>query len=85
MKIRKIMFLHGLEGSSRGVKAQMLRKLFPFILIPDFSGTLAQRMEQLTAILSGGQSWILIGSSFGGLMAALYSDQYPHQVEKMII
>lgn len=81
----KILFIHGLEGSSQGNKAKMLRNIFSEILIPDFSGPLAQRMELLTAILSETGSWILIGSSFGGLMAALYGHQFPGQADKLIL
>ncbi len=85
MRNQKLIFIHGLEGSSQGSKAKMLRNLFPEILIPDFSGTLPQRMELLNAILGERESWILIGSSFGGLMAALFVHRFPKQVDKLIL
>jgi pimeloyl-ACP methyl ester carboxylesterase len=81
----KIMFIHGLEGSSGGYKAKLLRNLFVQISIPDFGGTLAQRMEHLSRLLGSSSGWILIGSSFGGLMAALYTCRYPQRVQKLIM
>jgi len=40
MKPTRLIFIHGLEGSSQGVKATLLRGLFPGILTPDFRGSL---------------------------------------------
>ncbi len=78
-------FIHGLEGSSQGVKATLLRGLFPDILTPDFRGPLEARMEALRAILDEGKEWTVIGSSFGGLMAAIYASERPAQVERLIL
>lgn len=66
-------FLHGLESSSKGAKASFLRHLFPDMLTPDFRGSLSERMASLHAILAGHQNIMLVGSSFGGLMATLYA------------
>jgi predicted esterase len=66
-------FLHGLESSSRGVKAAFLRDHFPDMIIPDFRGSLSERMKSLNSILRGRREIILVGSSFGGLMATLYA------------
>lgn len=82
---RRLIFIHGLESSSRGFKATLLRRLFPGILTPDFEGPLKPRMARLTSILSGKFDWIIIGSSFGGLMGALFTCQHPQQVEKLIL
>jgi len=85
MSQSSMMFLHGLEGSSQGVKASLLRGLFPNILIPDFSGDLETRMTALEKILGTQRGWILIGSSFGGLMAALFACQHPEQVRRLVL
>ena len=85
MSQSNMMFLHGLEGTSQGVKANLLRGLFPEILIPDFSGDLETRMTALEKILGAQRGWILIGSSFGGLMAALFACQHPEQVHRLIL
>lgn len=79
------MFIHGLEGSSQGVKATLLRSFFPQILTPDFRGDLNERMDALENLLGDINGWILIGSSFGGLMAALFARQHPQQVARLIL
>lgn len=78
------MFLHGLESSSQGNKARMLKSLFPDFVIPDFSGTFEQRMAQAEPIL-GDHPWLLVGSSFGGLMAASFACQRPKQVTRLVL
>lgn len=80
-----LIFLHGLEGSSQGVKATLLREQFPGILTPDFRGPLSERMDALGVIVVERSGWTMIGSSFGGLMAALFACQHPGQVEKLIL
>ena len=89
---RQLIFIHGLEGSSQGVKARLLRGIFPGILTPDFRGPLAARMERLAAILIPAETgedepsqWIIIGSSFGGLMGALFTCRNPNRVQKLIL
>ncbi len=82
---KRLIFLHGLEGSSRGYKATLLRALFPKMLTPDFYGSLSQRMDHLTDILLLSEQWTMIGSSFGGLMAALFASRYPQHVRKLIL
>lgn len=79
----KAMFLHGLESSSQGVKARALRPLG--VVTPDFSGSLGERMQQLEPQLVGEDRWTLVGSSFGGLMAALWTLHNPHRVERLIL
>jgi pimeloyl-ACP methyl ester carboxylesterase len=63
----------------------LLRDLFPGLLTPDFRGPLEARMQALLAILGKRADWILIGSSLGGLMAALFTCQQPAQVRKLIL
>jgi pimeloyl-ACP methyl ester carboxylesterase len=80
-----LIFLHGLEGSSQGVKASLLRGLFPGILTPDFPGSLEQRMAQLNVILAAQLNWTIIGSSLGGLMAAMFAAWHPEQVKRLVL
>ena len=80
-----LIFLHGLEGTSQGAKATLLRSLFPGMVIPDFRGSLEQRMAVLYPILGDEQVWTLVGSSFGGLMAAIFTCLRPAQVRKLIL
>ena len=81
----RLIFLHGLEGNSQGVKATLLRGLFPGILTPDFSGGLDERMAALKTILGEQVGWTIIGSSFGGLMAALLAVRRPSQVQRLVL
>jgi pimeloyl-ACP methyl ester carboxylesterase len=81
----RLIFLHGLEGSSQGVKATLLRGIFPDILTPDFHGDLDDRMQHLATILEDRAGWTMIGSSFGGLMAALFACRHPERVARLIL
>lgn len=78
-------FLHGLESSSKGTKAIFLGDLYPEMKIPDFRGTLSERMKSLYAILAEQSNIILIGSSFGGLMAAIFAMEYPDAVKRIVL
>lgn len=80
-----LIFLHGLDSSSQGYKAQMLRRIFPHILTPDFRGSLEQRMAQLAPLLAPASAWVIVGSSFGGLMGALWTCQHPQQVQRLVL
>jgi len=80
-----IIFIHGLDSSSQSTKAVLLRSLFTGMLTPDFTGSLAERIAQLYTILGDKTGWTIIGSSFGGLMGALFTCQHPKQVRKLIL
>jgi pimeloyl-ACP methyl ester carboxylesterase len=80
-----LILIHGLMGSSQGYKATLLRGVFPHILTPDFQGMLEERMAQLADILADRSDWVIVGSSFGGLMATLFACQHPDQVRKLIL
>ncbi|MHA2397789.1 MAG: YqiA/YcfP family alpha/beta fold hydrolase [Promethearchaeota archaeon] len=89
-----VIFIHGLESSGHGFKGRLLKELIPQILTPDFEpfdpnvlmyDLLPKRMDQLNRILNSKNSLVLIGSSFGGLMASLFVFQNPKRVEKMIL
>jgi predicted esterase len=84
MRLARV-FLHGLEGSSHGTKGTFFRKRFPEMIIGDFHGTLEKRMEKLTHLISHYTSLIIIGSSFGGLMAAIFACEHPHLVKRLIL
>jgi pimeloyl-ACP methyl ester carboxylesterase len=80
------LFIHGLEGTSRGFKAVLLRSRFPDLLTPDFTGPLEERMAALEPLLAASpQPWTLIGSSFGGLMATLFTCAHPERVRQLVL
>ncbi|MFQ6083368.1 MAG: alpha/beta hydrolase [Candidatus Aminicenantia bacterium] len=86
MKEKKtIVFIHGLESSSLGTKARIIRSYFPEAIIPDFRGSLKERLKNLNAILTKKSNLIILGSSFGGLMAAIFTCQNPKRVNKLIL
>ncbi|MFX1414531.1 MAG: YqiA/YcfP family alpha/beta fold hydrolase, partial [Promethearchaeota archaeon] len=94
MRDYNVIFIHGLESSGKSFKAQYLKSIFPNILTPDFKmynskqslkSILYERMMQLNTILEEQNNWIIIGSSFGGLMGALYALQNPEKVERLIL
>ena len=78
-------FIHGLESSSQGTKGSFFREKYPDMLIDDFSGPLDKRMEKLYETLTGKTDLILVGSSYGGLMATIYACTYEEKVKKLIL
>jgi pimeloyl-ACP methyl ester carboxylesterase len=82
---KRLIYLHGQQSSSQSPKAVLLRQLYPGAVTPDFTGSLEKRMSQLYPILGGQRDWIIVGSSLGGLMGALFTCQHPEQVKKLIL
>ncbi len=78
-------FLHGLDSSSRGTKGRFFREHFPFFTIPDFEGDLEERLARLEACCLGEEELVLVGSSFGGLMAACFAIAHESRVKKLIL
>ena len=78
-------FIHGLESSSRGTKGTYFRKRYPDMIIEDYSGSFPRRMEKLEDLLENKDRLILVGSSFGGLMAAGFACMHEERVEKLIL
>jgi len=78
-------FIHGLESSNQGTKAIYFRERFPDMLIPYFTGGLSERMESLNKILKDKLDIALVGSSFGGLMASLFTMAEESRVNRLIL
>jgi pimeloyl-ACP methyl ester carboxylesterase len=78
-------FIHGLESSNQGTKAVFFRENYPDMITPYFTGPLPQRMEKLNSILSDQTGIILVGSSFGGLMASIFALENERRVAKLIL
>jgi len=79
------LFIHGLESNNQGTKAVYFRKNFPGMLTPNFPGPLEERMAKLQAILSGQNDLLLVGSSFGGLMASIFAMDHETRVRRLIL
>ncbi|UCH00421.1 MAG: alpha/beta fold hydrolase [Deltaproteobacteria bacterium] len=86
-KIIKIptIFIHGQESSIKGTKGLFFREHFPEMIIPDFVGDVSTRMSKLNEILIDKRGVIMIGSSLGGLMAALYAFQNQDRIKRLIL
>ena len=80
-----LVFIHGLESTAQGTKGQFFRQLFPQMIIEDYTGDFATRMRKLDSLLSGKSYLILVGSSYGGLMATQYAIDNEERVKKMIL
>jgi pimeloyl-ACP methyl ester carboxylesterase len=78
-------FLHGLESSGKGTKGRFFAQNFPQVICPDFEGTLPNRQRQLETLCKNQQQLILIGSSFGGLMATCFAIEHPEKINRLIL
>ena len=85
MDTSRLVYLHGSESNSNSGKARLFREWFPGMLTPDFTGAYEERMKQLREILSDKTDWTLIGSSYGGLMATIFTVNHEAQVRKLIL
>ena len=92
--MQNIIFVHGLESSGHGFKGRFLKNVFPDILTPDFKKSnenlpmyelLDYRMAELNSILLEKKPWVIVGSSFGGLMAVIFVLKNPKNVSKLIL
>jgi len=90
----RIVYLHGFASSPHSSKAQFFRRKFAERGVPMEIPQLDEgRFEELTvssqlAVIDravGEQPAILIGSSLGGYLAALYASRHPSQIEKLVL
>ena len=80
-----LVFIHGLESTAQGTKGQFFRQFFPQMIIEDYTGDFATRMRKLGSLLSSKNNLIIVGSSYGGLMATQYAIENENKVKKMIL
>lgn len=94
----RVVYLHGFASSPLSSKAQFFRRKFAACGVSMEIPLLDQgRFEELTISgqlgvidrVVGGQPAILMGSSLGGYLAALYAslhkDQHPSQIERLVL
>jgi pimeloyl-ACP methyl ester carboxylesterase len=78
-------FIHGLESGNQGTKAVFFRERYPDMIIPLFVGALDERMKSLNEVLARESEIILVGSSFGGLMAFIFAMDNEARVERLVL
>ena len=81
----KIIYLHGSDSSSQSGKARQFAEKFSGMKTPDFTGSFDERMKQLYEVLGKEKGWTIIGSSYGGLMAAVFASENPKQVHRLVL
>ncbi|BDD88102.1 alpha/beta hydrolase [Desulfofustis limnaeus] len=81
----KRLFLHGLDSSGFGTKGRFFAERFPDMLRPDFDGSLSERLERLNRIVADEGALIIVGSSFGGLMATCLAKDQPERCKRLIL
>lgn len=80
-----VVFAHGLEGSPQGRKSTALREAGLEPIVPD--GTekvLSLRVQDLVEVTAPGDV-VLVGSSYGGLAAALVAARYPDRFRALVL
>jgi len=78
-------FIHGLESTAQGAKGQYFSQNFPQMIIEDYTGDFPSRMRKLNDVLAGKATLIIVGSSYGGLMAVQYAMENESRMKKLIL
>lgn len=78
-----LVFLHGLESSPMGFKAQALRQVYPDLIAPLLDRDPWARLDQLQTSIPAGA--VLVGSSLGGLSALMLAEAQPQNIKAMLL
>lgn len=78
-------FIHGLDSSSQGTKGAFFQARYPRMIVEDFEGPFEERIAKLEALLADKDGLTLVGSSLGGLMAAVFSFRHVEKIAKLIL
>lgn len=84
----QLVFLHGLESVPQGSKYHTLQTLgLGEVVVPNCQDVLdpAERMRIIEETLREVPRAVLVGSSFGGLMALLYAAAHPDRVAGLML
>lgn len=80
-----IIFLHGKESGPHGSKYRTLASEYS-VHSPDFQGLgIWERLEKVEKITEGMTNVTLVGSSYGGLLAALLYDRHPERFRGYVL
>jgi pimeloyl-ACP methyl ester carboxylesterase len=90
----RIVYLHGFASSPQSSKAQFFRQKFdqlgvsfeaPQLDEGNFEGLTITGQLSVVERAVGGRPAVLMGSSLGGYLAALYAARHPGEVERMVL
>jgi len=76
-------FLHGMESSPQGTKAQLLKQQFPQCIIPELPPDITKREQILEGLIT--EPSLIVGSSLGGLSAILLAMKKPDLIREMVL
>lgn len=80
-----IFFFHGKESGPYGSKYRTLTKEFS-VTSPDFQGMdIWERLAKAEFLTEGMEGAFLVGSSYGGLLAALLYDRHPERFSGYVL
>lgn len=80
-----LVFIHGLESTAQGAKGRFFAKKFPQMIIENYTGYFDSRMRKLKDVLAGKMDLIIVGSSYGGLMAVQFAIENESRVKRLIL
>lgn len=80
-----IYFFHGLESAPVGTKSLRLKEAFE-VVAPDFQGMdIWQRLDKAERITADKRDLVVVGSSYGGLLAALLYSRHPERFRGYVL
>lgn len=81
-----ILFFHGKESGPHGSKYKALWQEYPSVYSPDFQGMdLEERLKYAEFITRERTGLTLVGSSMGGLVAAILYSRYPERFDGYVL
>ena len=85
MSDQSIYFFHGLESAPIGTKSLRLEESFE-VVAPDFQDMdIWERLEKAERETEGKAGLVVVGSSFGGLLAALLYSRHPERFHGYVL
>ena len=79
-------FFHGLESGPHGAKYHLIKQTYPELRSPNFQNMdIHERIAAASKLTEGQQNLTLIGSSFGGLLAARLYSLFPERINNLVL
>lgn len=79
-------FFHGLESGPHGTKYHLMKQQYAELQSPDFQNMdINQRIAAASQLTEGKEGLTLVGSSFGGLLAARLYSLFPERITNLLL